>query len=403
MKIACISASQVPSATANSIQGMKACQALAQNGHQVRLLLPETGPGAPPAWAALAAHYGLEAPVPQGEAPVSQGEASVPQGEVPFEVQWIPAAPAWRRYDLAWKAVRRARAWGAELVYTWMLQAAVLALRQGLPAVLEVHDRITGRVGPWLFREFLRSRGRKRLLVITQALRLRLEADFSVHFPEDEVVIAPNGADLERYADLPDPSAARRALGLPECTTVAYSGHFYAGRGADLLYELARAFPQVSFLWVGGRPPDVAAWRARLAAEGLGNVHLTGFVENRRLPLYQAAAEILLMPYERAIAGSSGGNSAEICSPMKMFDYMAAGRAILSSDLPVLHEVLNPRNAVFCPPEDLPAWQQALGELLADPARRGALGSQARRDVEAYTWRARAARALAGFGGAYAG
>jgi glycosyltransferase involved in cell wall biosynthesis len=129
----------------------------------------------------------------------------------------------------------------------------------------------------------------------------------------------------------------------------------------------------------------------------LNNVHLTGFIENRHLPLYQAAGDVLLMPYERSISGSSGGNSADICSPMKMFDYLACGRAILTSELPVLHEVLNERNAVFCPPQDLAAWRHTLSELFSDESRRIELGEHARQDAALYTWRGRVQRALQGW------
>jgi glycosyltransferase involved in cell wall biosynthesis len=209
--------------------------------------------------------------------------------------------------------------------------------------------------------------------------------------------IAPNGADLECYANLPDTAEARRRLGLVENLTAVYTGHLYAGRGIDLLAGLAGALPSVNFLWVGGRPAEVTAWKEKLAGMNIRNVLLTGFIENRRLPLYQAAGDVLLMPYERAIAGSSGGNSAEICSPMKMFDYLACGRAILTSDLPVIHEVLNATNACFCPPEDLPAWTQALTELLDDAPRRQSLAEQAHLDSTRYSWQARAHKALEGF------
>ncbi len=125
------------------------------------------------------------------------------------------------------------------------------------------------------------------------------------------------------------------------------------------------------------------------------NITLTGFVFHAHLPLYQAAADILLMPYETTIAGSGGGNSADICSPMKMFDYLAAGRAILSSDLPVIHEVLNETNAVFCLPENTQAWAQKLGELIQNTALRETLGKQARQDAMKYTWLHRAENAVA--------
>jgi len=96
------------------------------------------------------------------------------------------------------------------------------------------------------------------------------------------------------------------------------------------------------------------------------------------------------MPYEQQIEGSSGGNSAAICSPMKMFDYLAAGRAIITSDLPVLHEVLNHENAVFCPPDDVAHWSQALSTLISDPEYRQKLSVRAKQDAGRYTWRARA-------------
>jgi glycosyltransferase involved in cell wall biosynthesis len=307
------------------------------------------------------------------------------------------ARPALRRYDLAWTAVRRACELGAEVVYTWMLQAAVLALWRGVPTVLELHDRVTGRIGPWLFRRFLAARGEKRLLLITQALRQRLEHDFGVQLSQDVAILAPNGSEPERYASLPSANEARQQLGLPERTTAVYTGGFYAGRGMELLAGLAQAFPQVGFVWIGGRPTEVEKWGAKLAGEGINNVILTGFVENRKLPLYQAAGDILLMPYGRVIAGSSGGNSADICSPMKMFDYLASGRAILASDLPVLHEVLHESNAVFCPPEDEQAWREALAALLADSARREALGRQAKADAGRYSWVERERRALENF------
>ena len=104
------------------------------------------------------------------------------------------------------------------------------------------------------------------------------------------------------------------------------------------------------------------------------------------------------MPYGKVIGISSGGgNSAAISSPLKMFEYLAAGRAIITSDLPVFHEVLNEQNAVFCPPEDVPAWTAAVRALLDDPVRREALASQARQDSLRYSWTERAKHALDGF------
>jgi glycosyltransferase involved in cell wall biosynthesis len=364
MRIVCISAAQIPSDTANSIQAMKVCQAFAQLGQDVALFVP----GAQPSGTShlqLRSHYGLR---------------------TDFPIHWL-ATGARRLFP--WKAVWQARRLDPDVLYCWPLQSAALGLLAGKPSMLELHDFPTGRFGLLWLRFFLVLPGRKRCLPITDALRRALR------LPEEQTVLAPDGVDIERYRDLPDAQSARAQLNLPEAPTVLCTGHLYAGRGADLFLSLAAKFPQASFVWVGGRPVDVETWKGRAA--GLPNVTFTGFVPNERIPLYQSAAEVLLMPYGREVTTSSGGNTAEICSPMKMFEYMAAGRAILSSDLPVLREVLDETKAVFSPLEQADAWESALAGLLADPQRRQALGKNARSAVEQYSWMRRAQRVLEGF------
>ena len=83
-------------------------------------------------------------------------------------------------------------------------------------------------------------------------------------------------------------------------------------------------------------------------------------------------------------------------SPLKVFSYMAAGKPILCSDLPVLREVIEDgRNGILVPPDDPDAWAIALQRLLGDPALREKLGSTARADFLAHhTWSQRAVRVL---------
>ena len=372
MRIVCIAASFVPSKTANSIQVVKAAHALAELGHEVTLLVPGDKPAS---WDEICSHYGLTQQ---------------------FEMRWLRENLTFRRYDYSFKAVREAREMQPDLIYTWVLQAAVLSLYRKIPTILEIHDRILGRLGPWLFRQFWQSGTPHQLLTNTDALRQALITTFGLNSDPDEILVAPNGVELERYQNLPDAVTARKILGLPEGFTAGYTGHFYAGRGMDLMVELAKALPEIQFLWVGGREPDFSQWQARLAQQQITNIHLTGFVDNAILPQYQAASDVLLMPYGTRIAGSGGGDSASIASPMKMFEYMAAGRPILTSDLPVIHEVLDEEMAVFCPPEDPSAWEQALSALQADPDRQKRLAEASRAAVSQYTWQARAEKALVG-------
>ena len=152
--------------------------------------------------------------------------------------------------------------------------------------------------------------------------------------------------------------------------------------------------PQAHFLWVGGTAELVEYWRGRLRDVHLTNITMTGFVPHERIPLHQAAADVLLMPYSSSISASSWQDIAEVINPMKMFEYMAAGRAIVSADLSSIREILNEGNAVFCRPDDVRGWKSAIETLLVDEPRRLELGERARQDVERFTWTKREENAL---------
>ena len=365
MRLAYIAASVIPSWTANSVQVMKVCQALTQIGNEVHLFVPGK---ITTSWNDLRLHYGI-------------------QNE--FPVHWLAFNPLLKKLDFVISALKLTKKLKVDLVYTRLLWAAVLASWTGLPVILEIHDRPIGRTGPWLFNRFLKSQGTKRIVLITHALKVILEQEYHLQFRPGEIIIAPDGVDLERYTRKVDASSARAQLGLKDQFTAVYSGGFYVGRGLESLIELAIRFPEVRFLWVGGKKDVVGNWQEKLENSGVQNIQLTGFVPNEKLPLYQMAADILLMPYGKVIAGSSGGNIADVSSPMKMFEYMAAGRVILTSDMPVLHEVLDETNAAFYISEDMQSMERAFAALMQDEDTRNRLASQALIDVEKYSWRAR--------------
>ena len=376
MNIVAIAGSAIPSDTANSIQVMKACNALVQLGHRLTLIVPETSNvKGQTSGADLKSHYGLQQD---------------------FPIEWLATSS---RRMFTWQSVQRAYALKPDILYTWFPQSAVFGLLYKIPTIFEIHIQPTGLFGPAWHQAFAKLPGRKRLVSITQALVEVLAHDYNIRMKHSDVVIAPNGVDLERFAALPaTPELARQQLNSPSTLTVMCTGHLYAGRGADLFLALAKSIPQAHFVWVGGRPEDVAAWKGRAEKENISNITFTGFIPNQDLPLYQSAADILLMPYSRSIMGSSGiADSANVASPMKMFEYMAAGRAIVTADLPVIREVLNEKNAVFCKPDNVADWKLAIEKLLADESHRTELGKQAKKDVQKLTWLARAEKIVGGF------
>ncbi len=97
MRIVAITNSRIPSTTANSIQAIKVCDALVQNGHEVRLIAPSEAAPAP--WDRLSGHYGVKHP---------------------FEINWLPSRRGLRRFDYVWYAQAAARREQPDLVYTWL-------------------------------------------------------------------------------------------------------------------------------------------------------------------------------------------------------------------------------------------------------------------------------------------
>jgi len=379
MKIALIAPTYLPARRANTLQVMKMAQAMTVLGHEIRVYVP--GKLKIPAWDELASHYGLHHP---------------------FEIEWLPVRPSLRSYDYGIRAVLRSRRWGANIWYTRLPQAAAVASSVGIPTIYEIHDLPHGTLGPYLFHRFLKGRGARRLVVITRSLREALIRETSPLPPAPFTMVAPDGVDLARYKNLPSPEIARQHLQqkqLPNLPisqfTVGYTGHLYAGRGIHLLLDIAAELGTVTFLLGGGDPEDVSRLQSEVDQRNLSNIILTGFIPNAELPAYQAACEVLVMPYQRRVAASSGGNIADYLSPMKLFEYLACGRAMVSSDLPVLREVLNPKNAVLLPPDERAAWVTALQGLKENPSQRELLATQARQDAQNFSWETRAERILA--------
>jgi len=108
------------------------------------------------------------------------------------------------------------------------------------------------------------------------------------------------------------------------------------------------------------------------------------------VPRHLWAGDLLLMPYSTACP------TAAWMSPLKMFEYMAAGRPILASDLPAIRAILEPgRTAHLVPPDSGPALAQGVRELLADPVRAANLAAAARAEAVRYSWDQRVADIMA--------
>lgn len=178
-------------------------------------------------------------------------------------------------------------------------------------------------------------------------------------------------------------------------TVCGYFGHLYAGRGIEIIVAMAEASPDTLFLVVGGTDADIT--RLRSQHSNLRNVQFLGFMPHRVAQLLMKAVDVLLMPYQKSVSiGVQGHDTGRWMSPMKMFEYMASGNPIISSNLEVLKEVLEDgENALLVEPDDISGWNAALSRLQNDNDLSEQISAQARRDYSAkYTWEKRAERLI---------
>lgn len=275
----------------------------------------------------------------------------------------------------------RHRCW-ADLVYCRDPLGALAATALGMPVVLEAHGVPETA---WLRRIFHRvtsSRWSRGVVAITEALR----RDLLAAGIQSSIVVAPDACD-------PPTSAVRTTMSSPP--RIGYVGNLYAGRGIETIVALASAMPECQFVVVGGQPADVLRWQAKSLPN---NLELLGFRPQRELPEHYASFDVVLMPHAATgVVGASGGQDiSRWTSPMKMFEYMAAGVAIVASDLPVIREVLRDgENALLVPSDDIAAWKTAVRRLLDQPELRRLIAATAQHELETqYTWDARTAHIL---------
>jgi glycosyltransferase involved in cell wall biosynthesis len=294
-------------------------------------------------------------------------------------ISWIPRdANRWaERVRLIATSIRASRR--RTYAYTTRPLAALGALIGGARGVvLEFHIEIKPRHDRLAFGMIRRS---KRLRVVCVSRRLAERIAEQTGMDESAIIVEHNGATFPIRHDYTADSADGRRL------RATYAGTFAPGRGLETILELARLNPTVDFVIVGGEAPP-----GRLA----DNVIPMGRVPHAEVPKLLAEADILLMPYTKcAMLPDGGGGTAEYCSPLKMMEYLSAGRSIIASNLPSIAEILvDGSNCLLVDAESPGEWSEAIERLQRDDELRALLARGATQTAEQHTIQGRVGRIL---------
>ena len=255
--------------------------------------------------------------------------------------------------------------------------------REGLPTILEVHT-LYKRLQGTLLRAATRRSSVFLVVSMTEHLRRNLIETSGV--PQNKTLALHDGVDLERFCNPVDRAEARQRLGLPlEQPLVVYTGQLFPEKGVDTLIRAASLLSGVEFLIVGGMPNEMKMMRRLVEETRATNANLVGHVLPERVPLYLRAADVLVLPNSARYA-----HSVYYTSPLKLFEYMASRRPIVTSNLPSICEVIKDKHtAIVVKPDSPESLANGIQTLLAHPELGEKLSDNAFRDVQRYTWRKR--------------
>ena len=364
-----------PSTLASSVQSANMAQALAELGHDVTLVAPNPDPelGTVAGATDPASLYGF---TPAFRSVVLSGRVHRGQS-----------------YTHALRILAMTRRERPDLVLSRDLRGCLLPARRGIPTVFEAHS-LTSLEGPqerWVIRRLLRTPGFLGMVAISTPLAEDLAAAAGV--PRERILVEHDAVRPTVTAPHPRIRTAGGTL------RVGYVGSLFAGRGVELLADVAARAPWIELHLVGGPAEAARGWTDRLAQVTPGRAVVHGLVSPARARELQGEVDVLVAPFARRVSTDSGVDTSRWMSPMKVFEYMASGRPIVISDLPVLREVLRPDvDALMVPPEDPEALLAALERLRDDPALGERLAASALERVRStFTWELRARRILARF------
>ena len=224
------------------------------------------------------------------------------------------------------------------------------------------------------------------IVATTQAIKDKLVKN---GFNSKKVVVAPNGVDLRDFDSSFSKEDIRAKLKISfDKIIILYSGHLNRRKGVYTIIKAARYLPdKYQIIFVGGLKGDIE--KLKKVTSNCQNIKILGSRKYSEVPLYLKAADILII-------ANSGVDDVEknYTAPLKLFEYLAAGRIIIASDVPAIREFLDDTAAVFVEPDNALKLADAIQRISDDPEKQKKLISNSSELAKKFTWQKRAEKII---------
>ena len=365
MKLTYLAQSKIPSTEANSVHVMKMCHALACTGNQIKLIVPDIESDVSNPFA----FYGVK----DNFTIIHKKWKKVKLGNFLYSIKVLLSLLKDRD----------------QVVYGRDMVSCFFASLFGFKTIWESHTPVDymGKLYVILFKIMISQKHYLKTVVISSTLKDYYMQNYGLK--SSTIEILPDCADK---IDI-DKVAPIKLDDNKYKTNVGYIGQLYPGKGMEIISKLVPLCPDVMFHIIGGNDKDVKYWRNQMQI--CHNIKFYGFVKPVETISYGIAMDILVAPYLKTVhsAGSNNPkkNLAQWMSPLKIFDYMSYKKPIITSNLPVLYDVLNDDNSIMCSPDNINEWEVAIHKLVEDKEEANRIAENAYSDfINKYTWNIRA-------------
>lgn len=216
------------------------------------------------------------------------------------------------------------------------------------------------------------------IVTVSEPTKMNLVENWGV--AADKIKVIPNGVNVEHFQQPVDTEQVRAEFGVGDAPVIMFVGGFQMWHGLDKLLEalavIKNVLPEVRLLLVGDGParPFVEDNIYRLNLEKY--VTITGFLPHARIPELLAIADVVTVPYPKL-------PQEMWFSPLKLYEYMAAGKAVVASNAGQIKNVLrHNENGLLVTPGDVADLADACLYLIQNEAERVRLGQNAQREAE---------------------
>jgi glycosyltransferase involved in cell wall biosynthesis len=356
---------KIPGFTANSVGVIKICYNMAKQGHKVDLLIPD-------------GH----------QSNVSSSVWEFYNVEPIFNIHYIKTFKWMGKFSVLIFFIKSAFFIFSNKIESVNSRSLIFSCLIGLigkPIIFESHNYAKFKKSIfrhiWIF--LVKSNLYKASMISTTTVG---KQSYITHgIKSSKIIVLPNASDLELFKNQPEKTELRHILNLSlDQKIICFCGSLYPGRGIDeVIYSIEKT-PDAYFLIVGGPENDVQYYKKIVAAKGLKNCLFTGHIPQKKVPAYLMASDILLMPYTNKTAHP-------YMSPMKMFDYIATGKAIIATNYPVVQEILTEgETAIFVKPDNEKDLHKAILKLLKSKTLYENLCKNTLKMRKNYSWALRA-------------